>query len=94
MGKFSFCNRCREFHYSSEECPPVFTILYNEEEYTQRGQNHHEAAKKFMKKLNEAYDYELTNQSIIVVITDHNNTTHTFKVSAEPTIIYEANIVP
>ncbi|MES2829653.1 MAG: hypothetical protein V4687_15940 [Bacteroidota bacterium] len=84
-----YCTECKEFH-SDGKCLPVYTVTYDDYDKKIGAHGHWDAAMKFGEHYNSNSDYCLMNEEIEVSV-EFEGVTKRFKVSAEPSIDYNAD---
>lgn len=95
MREYRKCQICKEFHYTDQDCLPIYGVnlldYHGEEEFQDFHANSEEdAAEKFAEYYNSNGDYCLMNETEIVSVKNPDGEIKKFEISAEPSVYYSA----
>ena len=97
MNSFNQCPKCKEYHWTHENCNPIFLVYYEEymghEPKEIRAVNHENAALKFAAYYNTRSDYKLMNETIEIKV-EKDGVVKFFSVGAEPDVHYTSSEIP
>lgn len=94
FGEFNRCENCKEYHYSSEDCKPIYYV-HDEEDMGEnewkevRAVDHEDAAIEYAQHYND--EGSLMDTEIEIIVCDEDGDKKRFCISAEPDIHYSAN---
>ena len=92
MGReYKRCNACKEWHYTDEECPPIYKVSmsdYDPGDYSEiRASSFSEAAEIFSREYNNESDDSILNEPIFMKIEKDEEIKY-YHVSCEVDILY------